>query len=126
MIKLVVALFTVLSLMTSTALAADVFKDACAQAPSSTVCQDNAAQNGANTNPVNHIIHVATDIVAVLVGLAAVVMIIISGFKFVTAAGSAESVKSARQTLIAALIGLAIAGLAWTLINFAVDKLITT
>lgn len=96
---------------------------ACQNNQDTTVCQDQ--KNATTDNPINQYIHIASDIVASLTGLAAIIMIIVSGFKFVTGGGSPEGVKSARSTLIGATIGLVVIGLAWTIINYAVDKLIT-
>jgi hypothetical protein len=139
MIKLLVIISTLLAMLTAPALAANdtnnkIFST-CAQNPSSSICQDKAQQNQNPTdNPVNNIIHVAANIVALLTGVVAVIFIIISGFKFITAGGSIggqrsadpNSLKSARATLSAAIIGLIIVALAWTIITFLTDKLIKT
>lgn len=76
-------------------------------------------------NPVNHILHVAADLVALLAGLAAVILIIISGISMITSAGNAEAVTNARKRITNAVIGLVLVALAWTLVSFATDKLIT-
>ena len=57
-------------------------------------------------------------ILSYVVGVAAVIMIIVAGFKYITAGGDSASVKSAKDTLIYALIGVAIAVLAQFLIHF--------
>ena len=83
------------------------------------------ASRSTTTNPVNHILHVATDLVALLAGLAAVILIIISGISMITSAGNAEAVANARKRILNAVIGLVIVALAWTIVSFATDKLIT-
>jgi hypothetical protein len=75
-------------------------------------------------DPVVNVIHVATTIVASLAGIAAVVIIIVSGISMITSAGKPDAVAAARKRLTGALIGLVIVALAYTLINFATDKLI--
>ena len=45
-------------------------------------------------------------------------MIIISGFKYVTAGGDSAKVGSAKNTLIYALVGLVIAALAQFIVHF--------
>lgn len=54
-----------------------------------------------------------------IVGIAAIIMIIVSGFKYITSGGDAGKVTSAKNTLIYALIGVAVAVLAQILVNFA-------
>jgi hypothetical protein len=90
--------------------------------PNSTVCQDHSNQSD---NPINHAIRVAANIVALLTGVAAVIIIIISGIGMITSSGNTEAVTNARKRLVAATIGLVIVGLAWTIITFLVNKLIT-
>jgi len=69
----------------------------------------------------------ATDIVKQLInfflftlGVVAVIMIIHSGMKYVTSRGDAEQVKSAKNTLLYAVIGLIVAMLAFTIVNFVI------
>lgn len=98
------------------------------QAAKSPICSD---QN-TTTNPVNQKIKTAADIVALVTGAVAVVMIVVSGFTFITAGGSVTGqrsgdpnrLKSARATLSAAIIGLVIIALAWTIISFVTDRII--
>lgn len=98
------------------------------QTAKSSICPDR----NTTTNPVNKKIKNAADIVAIITGAAAVVMIVISGFTFITAGGSVTGqrssdpnrLKSARATLSAAIIGLVIIALAWTIISFVTDRLI--
>jgi len=97
----------------------------CAQNPSSTLCKDKGSQNkDPKSDPVVHIIKVASDIVAILTGLAAVILIIIGGITMITSAGSAEAVANARKRILYAVIGLVIVTLAWTLVAFVTDKFI--
>jgi predicted secreted protein len=112
----------------------DIFS-VCQKAPTSSVCQDRNAQNANSAdNPVNHMIKVAANIIALITGIAAVILIIISGFMFVTAGGAAPGqrsgdpnrIKTARATLTAAIIGLVIVSLAWVIITFLTNRLIKT
>lgn len=91
----------------------------CSQAPESAVCQDkNTTQN-----PVIRIIRTAANIVAFLTGVAAVIMIMISGFVFVTSGGSPERTTSARRRLIYSVIGLAVVALSWVIITLVLNRL---
>ncbi|MFH1206998.1 MAG: pilin [Patescibacteria group bacterium] len=55
-------------------------------------------------------------------GLAAVVMIIIGGFMWMTAAGNEERVKKAKTILTSAVIGMIIIMLSWALITFVIGR----
>lgn len=58
------------------------------------------------------------NILSYILGIAAVIMIIVSGFKYVTAGGDSNRVSSAKNTLIYALIGLLIAAIAQALVHW--------
>jgi len=62
------------------------------------------------------------NIISVLAGAVAVVMIIIGGFRFVTSAGNAESTKSARNTIVYAVIGLVIIAMAQIIVHFVLNN----
>lgn len=59
-----------------------------------------------------------TTILSYLVGIAAVIMIIVGGLRYVTSGGDSNKVASAKSTIVYALIGLAIAALAYVLANY--------
>ena len=54
-----------------------------------------------------------------IAGMVAVAFVIYGGFKYVTSQGEPEAYKNAQQTIINALIGVAIAILAVTIVNVA-------
>lgn len=62
------------------------------------------------------------DLLSIIVGIAAVIMIIVAGFRYITSAGNQESVKSAKNTLIYAVIGLVIVALAQIIVAFVLDQ----
>jgi beta-lactamase regulating signal transducer with metallopeptidase domain len=61
------------------------------------------------------------NILSVVIGAVAVVMIIIGGFRYVTSGGNAESTKSARQTIVYAIVGLIIVALAQIIVHFVLN-----
>lgn len=61
-------------------------------------------------------------ILSAVVGIAAVIMIIISGFKYVTAGGDSNNISSAKNTLIYAIVGLIIVALAQFIVNFVLEQ----
>ncbi|PIY96861.1 MAG: hypothetical protein COY66_02370 [Candidatus Kerfeldbacteria bacterium CG_4_10_14_0_8_um_filter_42_10] len=61
-----------------------------------------------------------------LLGLVAVIMILLGGFKWMTAGGNEEKIESAKKLLTAAIIGLVIVLLAWAIVIFALGVLQNT
>lgn len=88
--------------------------DACSGNGGSAVCAD-ADKTEATT--------VVTNIINLLLfglGIAAVGLIIHSGLKYVTSRGDAANIKSAKDTLLYAVIGLIVASLSFVIVNFVV------
>jgi hypothetical protein len=71
---------------------------------------------------VTNVINVAVQILSLVAGIAAVVMIILAGFKYITSGGEASKVANAKNTLIYALVGIAIAVLAQFLVHFVLTQ----
>lgn len=61
-----------------------------------------------------------------ILGLVAVIMILIGGFRWMTAGGNEEKVETAKKILTAAIIGLIIVLLAWAIVTFALGTLNNT
>lgn len=55
-------------------------------------------------------------------GVIAVIMIIVAGFKFMTAQGDSGSIASARNTLLYAIVGLVIIAMAQVIVQFVIKK----
>lgn len=62
-------------------------------------------------------------ILTFLLGAAAVVMIIIGGFKYITANGDQSAITSAKNTILYSIIGLVVALMAGAIVTFVVDNL---
>jgi ABC-type Fe3+ transport system permease subunit len=74
--------------------------------------------SGNEANDVTKTIQAVINILLFLVGLIAVLMIVIAGFRFVTSNGDANTVSSAKNTIIYAVIGIVIAVMAYAIVNF--------
>ena len=79
---------------------------------------DSTKDCGSGSASIGHLIGSIINILSLTVGIAAVIMIIISGFKYVTSGGDSNSISSAKSTLTYALIGLLVASLAQFLVHF--------
>jgi len=56
----------------------------------------------------------------------AALMIVVAGFTFVTAQGDPEKVKTARNFVLWALVGVLVGGLAWILVQFVVNFVLSS
>ena len=57
------------------------------------------------------------------VGILSVIMIIFSGFRYITSAGDASKTKSAQSTLIYSVVGLIVAIMAYAIVNMVTNRL---
>lgn len=105
--------------------AVDVVAPNCeGQAAISTVCQDNQA--AASQNPIfgpSGILTRVINILSILVGIAAVVVIMISGLRMTVSQGDPNTVATARRSLLYAVFGIVIAALAQTIVIFVLRKI---
>jgi TRAP-type C4-dicarboxylate transport system permease small subunit len=87
-------------------------------------CQGISA--GSSTNPcssdsgssLGKIISDIINLLSLVLGAVAVIMIIIGGFKYVTSGGDTNSVASAKNTIIYAIIGIVLAAVGQVLVHF--------
>jgi hypothetical protein len=71
---------------------------------------------------LNTTVRAILNILSVIVGVAAVIMIILSGLRYITSGGDASKVGAAKSSLIYALIGLVIVALAQVIVHFVFAK----
>ena len=64
----------------------------------------------------------AITVLSIIVGIAAVIMIIIGGFKYVTSGGDSAKISSAKSTIFYALIGLVVVALAQVIVRLVLTK----
>jgi hypothetical protein len=112
-----------------TILAFNLFGTPCsrgsAQANSAVCTQaDKGNRSDKNNNVILDTIRTAANIVASVTGVAAVIMIIVGGFSYVTSAGNSEQVANARRRIINSAIGLVVIALAWTITTFVLNNVI--
>jgi hypothetical protein len=100
------------------ALAATSKGSVCTALGSNASCTSDAH----GTTSVNSIIKATVNILSWVVGIVAVIMIIIGGFRFVTAGGDSSNVAAARSTILYAIVGLVVAASAQTIVHFVLGK----
>ncbi len=84
--------------------------------------QCSAASSDA-TSRINSIVHTVVNLLSAVVGIVAVIMIIVGGFRYITSGGNDTSVTSAKNTILYAIIGLVVVALAQVLVRFTLSKL---
>jgi hypothetical protein len=104
----------------------DPLQAGCEQgAQDSAVCEDTGGTKP-EENPLvgeKGIITRATQVITIGAGVAAVVMMIVGGFKYITSSGDPNNVNSAKNTILYAAIGLVIALIAQAIVVFVLRKL---
>jgi hypothetical protein len=82
----------------------------------------NCTSNAHGSTSVNNIIKATVNILSWVVGLVAVIMIIVGGFRYVTAGGDSSNVAAARSTIVYAIVGLVVAASAQAIVHFVLAK----
>lgn len=84
----------------------------------------DSAAGGANKDPksIDTIINNIVNVLSAAVGVVAIIMIIVAGFRYVTSGGSSERISSAKNALVYALIGLVVATLAQVIAKFVINR----
>jgi beta-lactamase regulating signal transducer with metallopeptidase domain len=76
-----------------------------------------------NTTPqINNIIKWVLDIFSVIVGIAAVIMIVVGGLKYTISGGDSTRVSGAKDTILFAIVGLVVVALAQIIVHFVLTN----
>jgi type IV secretory pathway VirB2 component (pilin) len=110
--------------------AVDPLDEICAANPQSETCKSHTTTvdpvTGEKVNPLtgtNGLLYKVSTIVATVAGIVAVIIIIVSGLRYITSGGDSQKTASAKGTLIGSIIGLVIIVLAQSIITFVVRRL---
>ena len=77
---------------------------------------------GSTGEQAEDIIKNVVNTILVVLGMAAVIMIIIGGIRYTVSNGDASSIKGAKDTILYAVIGLIVAILAYAIVNFVLGR----
>ena len=87
------------------------------------VCEGIGGCDPATDEPtIDGTIATVIDILSLVVGVVAVIMIVVGGLKYVTSQGDSSGTASAKNTIIYALVGLVIVALAQVLVRLVVNR----
>ena len=88
-------------------------------------CQANGTldncQPGGASKSLSDTIATVINILSVFGGVLAVIMLIVGGFRYIVSSGSSEATKSARNTILYALIGLVVIATAQLIVHFVIN-----
>lgn len=101
---------------------AQLFKAAKEDACEGSQLTATAADCSGASEEVDNVIATVINILSIIVGIVAVIMLIINGLRFITAGGDANSISSARNGVIYAIVGLIIVALAQVIVRFVVAR----
>lgn len=96
-----------------------------ASTPQQEVCKGVGAATGNGCSSgisLTRVIRNIINIFSLIIGIVAVVMIMVAGFKYVTSGGDSSNITSAKQTLIYAIIGLVVTALSQFIVRFVLDN----
>lgn len=97
-----------------------------AQTPKDAACEGvrltGGSCGGNAEGQVSGILATVIDIFSLIVGVAAVIMIVVGGLRYITSGGDANSTKGAKDTIIYAIIGLVIVALAQVIVRFVLSN----
>lgn len=86
--------------------------------PSATCETDSNA-----TEKLNDLVRSVINLLSIIVGVIAVIMIIVGGLRYITSGGNDTSVTSAKNTILYAVIGLIIVALAQVIVRFVLNQI---
>ncbi|HUS25863.1 MAG TPA: hypothetical protein VMY99_00770 [Nevskiaceae bacterium] len=113
-------LFPVMALP-GTAGAVNIFTDTCSGAAANTdVCRD---ARPTSTNPIIATMKVVLNVLSVITGIAAVIMVIVGGLRMITASGDPGNFSKGRQGVIYAAIGLAVTALSQAIVVLVLNRI---
>lgn len=102
-----------------------------AQASKTNVCQGVNVAAGDNTvgnkcsnsgESLNKAVRIVLDVISVIAGFIAVIMIIVGGLRYIVSGGNDQAVASAKNNILYALIGLVIVALAQAIVHFVLGQ----
>ena len=100
----------------------DLFNDVCnGRGAASPVCNETRQSGNPFFGPQG-VLTEAISLLSIIVGIAAVIMIILSGLKFITSGSNPQDVTKAREMLLYAVVGIIIAVTAQLIVRVFISR----
>jgi hypothetical protein len=96
-------------------------------APSCTISESGGGTHAGSAGEcgkqsVDHTIALVVNIISSLVGVIAVIMLVVAGFRYVTSGGDSNRTASAKNTIIYALVGILVVAFAQVIVHFVLAQ----
>jgi cytochrome bd-type quinol oxidase subunit 2 len=78
--------------------------------------------DSANKDSLENLLTNVVKYFSIIVGVIAVIMIIVGGFKYITSGGDSSNDSAAKNTIIYAIVGLVIVALAQLIVHFVLNQ----
>jgi hypothetical protein len=99
-----------------------LFKDAKQEACKGATLGNGGCNKAQAGTDIDNTIKFVVNILTLIVGVVAVIMVIVNGFRFITSNGDSNAVSAAKNGLLYAIVGLVIVALAQVIVRFVIDK----
>ena len=104
----------------------DPIAEACKENPSAAVCEESKSvqpKNGADAeNPITKTVNKVANIIAIAVGVISVIVIIVAGITMTLSQGEAGAIKSSKDAIIYAAVGLVVVAMARLIVMFVINN----
>jgi len=90
--------------------------DQCSGNGSAAVCK------AAGTDNATSMIKIVVNTLLFILGIISVIMIIVGGLRYTTSGGDSSATKAAKDTILYAVIGLVVAMLSFTIVNYVIAQ----
>lgn len=84
--------------------------------------KDTTVCEAQKEDDVDTLVQTAIGILSFVIGIISVIMIIVGGIRYVVSNGEAAKIKSAKDTILYAIVGLVVSLLAYVIVNFVVGQ----
>lgn len=124
----IISMFALFGMFLSPALVSaqvDVLSPACSSSPDAEACATNTNQlpSGNSIYGRDGVLTKAANLIVMVVGVASVIVIMIGGFKYITSSGDPTSAKSAKDTIMFAVVGIIVAVFGELIVVFVLNRL---
>ncbi len=82
----------------------------------------SGCSDSGSSKSVNDTIKLVINVLSLIVGVAAVIMIIIGGLKYILSQGEGSNTASAKNTILYAIIGLVVVAFAQVIVRFVLSR----
>lgn len=80
------------------------------------------AESNNAARSLDKVVKLIISVLSLLIGVAAVIMMMVAGFRFLSSGGDASKVNSAKNTMLYAIVGLIVAAMAQMLVLFVLRR----